>query len=137
MKSAHHRLVFLALLLVCFFCAASQVRPLNSKTSAASLKPADAATQARVNDAYGRLPLNFEINRGQADPSIKFLSRGGNYSFSLAPTGATLHLRDVSADQPATVRMKMVNANPSPKIEGMDQLPGRSNYLIGADPKQW
>jgi hypothetical protein len=49
MKSAHHRLVYLALLLVCMFCAASQVRTFNSTTRAASLKTADAATKARVN----------------------------------------------------------------------------------------
>ncbi len=137
MKSAHHRLVYLFLLMICFICAASQVRRLNSKTSATTLKTAGAATQAKLSETYGRLPLNFEVNRGQADPSIKFLARGGNYSFSLAPTEATLHLRDVSADRPATMRMKLINANPSPKIEGMDQLPGRSNYLIGANPKQW
>ncbi len=137
MKRILHPLVSLALLLICIFCAASQVRILNSKTSATTLKPADAATQAKVNESYGRLPLSFEINRGQADPSIKFLARGANYNFSIAPTEATLQFRDASTNQPATVRMNPVNANPSPKIEGLDQLPGKSNYLIGADPKQW
>ncbi|MGH9769874.1 MAG: SBBP repeat-containing protein, partial [Blastocatellia bacterium] len=110
---------------------------MNSKTSAATLKPADAATQAKVNEAYGKLPLSFEINRGQADPSVKFLSRGANYSFSLAATEATLRLRGASANQPATVRMKLVNANPSPWIEGVDQLPGKSNYLIGETRSKW
>ncbi len=137
MKKILHPLVSLALLLICLFCAASQVRKLNWKTSAATLKPAAASTQAKVNEAYGRLPLSFEINRGQADPSIKFISRGANYNFSLAPTEATLQFRDGSTNQPTTVRMKPVNANPSPKIEGTDQLPGKSNYLIGADQKQW
>src|SRR5215475_5487975 len=99
MKSTLHRLVCLSLLLVCLLCAASQVRTLNPKTRAASLKPAEAATRARVTEAYGALPLSFEVNRGQTDPSIKFLSRGANYSFSLAPTEATLQLRDVSANK--------------------------------------
>src|SRR5262249_6685328 len=137
MKSILHRLVSLALLLICLLCAASQVRPLSAKTSAAPLKPADAATQAKMNEAYGKLPLSFEVNQGQADPSIKFISRGANYTFSLAPTEATLKLRGDSANQPASVRMKLINANPSPKIEGVDQLPGKSNYLTGADPKSW
>src|SRR5262249_32128618 len=137
MKRILHPLVSLALLILCLFCAASQVRKLNAKTSAATLNPADAETQAKVNQSYGRLPLNFEINLGQADPSIKFIARGANYNFSLAPTEATLQFRDASTNQPATVRMKPVNANPSPKIEGMDQLQGRSNYLIGADQNQW
>ena len=64
MKSAHHRLVYLVLLLVCFFCVASQVRTSRSKTFASSLKPADTETKAKVNEAYGKLPLSFEVNRG-------------------------------------------------------------------------
>jgi hypothetical protein len=33
--------------------------------------------------------------------------------------------------------MKLVGANPNSKIDGMDQLPGKSNYFIGSDPKKW
>ena len=33
--------------------------------------------------------------------------------------------------------MKLVGANPSPKIEGSDELPGKSNYFIGNNPKKW
>jgi len=29
--------------------------------------------------AYGRSPLTFEDNTGQADPGVKFLSRGSGY----------------------------------------------------------
>ena len=32
--------------------------------------------QPRLATAYGKLPLSFEINRGQTDPQVKFLSRG-------------------------------------------------------------
>ena len=136
MKSIVHRSVSFSLLMACLICAASQVRTLNSKTRAASLNPA-AVTRAMMNETYARLPLSFEVNRGQVDASIKFISRGGNYNLSLAPTGATLHLTGASANQSATVRIKPVNANPSPKIEGADQLPGKSNYLIGSDRTRW
>jgi Ca2+-binding RTX toxin-like protein len=37
----------------------------------------------------------------------------------------------------ATVRMKLVGANPSPKMAGEAALPGKVNYLIGKDPKKW
>ena len=30
-----------------------------------------------------------------------------------------------------------MGANPNPKIVGMDELPGKSNYFIGNDPKKW
>ena len=33
--------------------------------------------------AYGKLPLSFEINRGQTDSRVKFLSRGSGYSLFL------------------------------------------------------
>ena len=35
------------------------------------------------------------------------------------------------------LRMKLVGANSAPKIEGSDQLPGKSNYFIGNDPSKW
>ena len=37
--------------------------------------PLGGAARARTQAAYGRLPLGFESNQGQADPSIRFLSR--------------------------------------------------------------
>jgi hypothetical protein len=33
--------------------------------------------------------------------------------------------------------MKIVGANPSAQIEGLDRLPGISNYFIGNDPAKW
>ena len=38
---------------------------------------ADAASQARVSETYGKLPLYFEANQGQTDPQARFLARGG------------------------------------------------------------
>ena len=37
----------------------------------------------------------------------------------------------------AVLRMKLVGANPSPRVAGADELPGKSNYFIGNDPKKW
>ena len=36
----------------------------------------------------------------------------------------------------ATVRMKLVDANPQPEMVGLDKLPGKSNYFVGYDPKK-
>ena len=33
--------------------------------------------------------------------------------------------------------MKLVNANPKAQIEGLERLPGISNYFIGNDSKKW
>src|SRR5207245_10091565 len=43
-------------------------------------------------EAYGKLPLSFEANDGQADPQVKFLSRGRAYTLFLTSTEAVLVL---------------------------------------------
>src|SRR5690349_5919956 len=60
--------------------------------SAAPLTAPDPATRARVEAAYGRLPLSFEANRGQAGAPVQFLARGNGYAVSLAAGGAVLGL---------------------------------------------
>ena len=35
------------------------------------------------------------------------------------------------------IRLKLIGANPNPKITGLDELPGKSNYFIGNDPAKW
>ena len=150
------------------------------------------ATQPRLAESYGNLPLSFEINRGQTDPQVKFLSRGSRYSLFLTGNEAVLSLKkpgassqkrvtppfraarqgrvsdlfsksaafpgllpttqqfkesfapreearvpDAESRAPAVVRMQLVGANSQAKVSGLDELPGRSNYFIGSDPKKW
>ena len=110
----------------------------------------------RRSDSYGNLPLSFEANRGQTDPSVRFLARGDGYGLFLTPTEAVLSLRapaqrersaaDRSAirggasEEPrhtAVVRMRLAGAKERPHITGLDQQPGTSNYFIGKDPERW
>jgi uncharacterized protein (TIGR03437 family) len=84
-----------------------------------------------IAEAYGKLPLSFESNQGQMGSEVNFLSRGKGYSLYLTSTGAVLSLRR------AMVRMKLVGANPSAQVTGLDRLPGKSNYFIGNDPHEW
>lgn len=46
-----------------------------------------------------------------------------------APSG-----QDLSPD---TLRMRLLGANPSPRVTGLQELPGKSNYLFGRDPGKW
>src|SRR5207248_803941 len=57
------------------------------------LTPADAATQARLSQAYGQLPLSFEANHGQAHAAVDFLSRGSGYTLFLTSGEAVLTLQ--------------------------------------------
>src|SRR6266568_21017 len=36
-----------------------------------------------------------------------------------------------------TLRMKLVGANQAAKVAALEELPGKSNYFIGSDPKKW
>ncbi len=129
---------------------------------------------------YGRLPLSFEPNRGQADARVKFLSRSSSHGLFLTSTEAVLqfpiancgsrfqpcqsanresefvHHKPQFADrkqtsQPqsrnlkseirdpdwASLRMKLLGANPAAKIIGEQELSGRSHYILGNDPNGW
>jgi hypothetical protein len=98
-------------------------------------------TRARVSEAYGRLPIRFEENAGQTGAEVKFLARGGGYNLFLTQSEAVLilpRLRSRSdADAQSIVRMKLIGADTAPQMEGLDRLPGRSNYLIGRDESRW
>jgi hypothetical protein len=50
-------------------------------------------TKPRLIASYGKLPLSFEVNRGQTASERKFLARGPGYGLFLAPTEAVLTLR--------------------------------------------
>src|SRR5438132_12551439 len=77
------------------------------------------------------LPLSFEPNLGQADASVRFLSRGDGYTLWLTSAEAVLSLRG------AALRMQFAGANGAPRLQGAGPLPGRSNYFPSGDPATW
>lgn len=112
-----------------------------------------AALSSRQISAYGHLPLSFEANQGQTDARARFIAHGPGYSLFLAADEAVLALRegttgqtsrskssgpaapDQSAD--AVLRVRLLDSNLKASIRGTDELPGKSNYFIGNDPKNW
>src|SRR5437879_2744049 len=122
-------------------------------------------TPAQLAETYGKVPLSFEANRGQTDPRVKFLSRGSGYTLFLTGDEAVLSLKSQKAGarsqnkkRPWSVvsgqlrktkttdqglrttdllRMKLVGANQAAKVTALDELPGKTNYFIGNDPKKW
>lgn len=112
--------------------------------------------------SYGALPLSFELNQGQTNERVKFLARSAGYLFFLTATETVMALENpaahrkgkenreargqVDADDSlnsrarpprSIVRMKLTGANPNPRLEGLDQLSGTSNYFAGSDPAGW
>ena len=51
-----------------------------------------AATQGRIRASYAALPLAFEANQGQVDPSVKYVARGSGYRLFLTSKQAILTL---------------------------------------------
>lgn len=103
-----------------------------------SAKPPSVSEIATLPGAnrYGDLPLSFEANQGQLDGQVRFVSRGSGYSFFLTQAGAVLSFsRDAHAD--AVLRMQFAGASPSTRVEGLDPLPGKSNYFAGSDSSRW
>jgi len=100
--------------------------------------PAGAATNARVSESYGKLPLQFEANRGQTHQDVRFLSRGAGYSLYLTAGEAVLLLSKPDADaKRVALRMSLVGAARKPVVTGVDELPGKVNYFVDKDPAKW
>ena len=62
-------------------------------TPTTSAKAKAAAPAARLERSLTRLPASFEVNAGQADARVKFISRGAGHTLLLTSEGATLALR--------------------------------------------
>jgi photosystem II stability/assembly factor-like uncharacterized protein len=98
-------------------------------------------------EAYGKLPLQFEANRGQTDERVRFVSRGDGYVMFLTGDEAVLALgRGVAPDSAkasdekqgySVLRMKLAGASPSPKVKGLEELSGKVNYFVGGDSSEW
>lgn len=120
------------------FVIALVILALASLTSLVSSANASAATTSAKNqimDSYGKLPLSFEPNQGQARSEVKFLSQGHGYTLLLTQNEAVLALKPLQGS--SIVRMKLLGANSSAEITPLEALPGKANYFIGNDPEKW
>ena len=114
--------------------------------------PAVAFAAARASESYGKLPLHFEANHGQAHKDVRFLSRGPGYGVYLTAGEAVLVLAKSNPDakrgarstpetkaqaKSVALRMSLVGAAREPQVTGLDELPGKANYLIDKDRSKW
>lgn len=95
----------------------------------------DEVRRARVFSAYGQLPLTFEANAGQVDPSVRFIGRSQGFTLFLTDREAVLSARGTSSKE-AVVRLRLAGGAPR-RPSGSNPLPTRSNYLLGNDPSRW
>jgi hypothetical protein len=103
-----------------------------------------------------KMPLFFEANEGQTDPNVRFLTRSGGYTMFLTPTETVLvegkngivsgdkfgktptaFQADARNAKQSVLRMELLGANAAPEFQGLQELPGKVNYLIGKDQAAW
>jgi Beta-propeller repeat len=123
-----------------------------------NIKPASANRDPKWAEAYGKLPMGFEENKGQTNSEVRFLAHGQGYQLFLTAQETVLEargskpldfsprhraesskkLRALKRKAPTSVvRMQLAGANTHPQIMGLNQLPGKTDYFIGGDSKKW
>src|SRR5437870_4413430 len=114
----------------------------SSETQAARKTEISETRQKKLQAALLNLPLSFEAGPG----TNEFRTRGHGYSLLLTATGLhfafardrgskglKLH-RIASHDE---ISIKLIGANDQATAVGLEQLPGKTNYLLGNDPTKW
>ncbi len=134
----------------------SDSNPICATASDAAPIAATSPTPVEVKaprQAFAKLALAFEANEGQANSQVDFLARGRGYSLQLTATGAAVsllepqnreepvHLDTAAAahagDDAIVLQMKFVDANPAAAGLAIEELPGKVNYFLGSDPRNW
>ncbi len=126
--------------------------PFRTKNGAA---PLDRLAKLELSEAYGKLPLSFEPNpftgTKQAPPEVRFISKGTGYTLfltqieavfalskaKLAPKNRGIKRDSLSFEKETFLHLRLLGSNQKAFCEGVEPLPGKSNYLIGNDPSQW
>ena len=140
------------------FASALPQGELHAQTAPKAPDGSTASTQQQQQIAASAItmPLFFEANEGQTDPSVRFLTRSGGYTMFLTPTETVLvegnngnlsgdkfgkGMRTFRADaknsKQSVLRMELLGANSAPEFQGLQELPGKVNYLIGRDQAGW
>ena len=117
---------------------------------------------ALVARPYDPSPLAFERNEGQMAADVAYAAHGADFSLFLTNDGAVLGLGgpefatgastgpdieqepsgpgDQRADGTTTeslVQMSWLNGREAVAVEGLNRLPGVTNYVWGDDPSAW
>ncbi len=120
------------------FSPFSEKKTLPSKEAEAS-----PSTKTDVIAQIVKLPMYFEKNEGQIDPSVKYLTREYGSTFYFTPREIVMVLQKQFQDtEPKTLtssvlKIQFVGAQVNPLITGIDEQPSKSNYFIGNQPEKW
>jgi uncharacterized repeat protein (TIGR01451 family) len=148
--------------ILCLFVHISSALPQDRLSAQTVEKRASGTTPAltpkdqQIAASAIHIPLFFEANEGQTDPSVRYLTRSNGYTMFLTPTETVLVegktvaksgnrfdrlaaplRKDEKASNQSVLRMELLGANSAPEFRGLEELPGKVNYIIGKDPEKW
>jgi len=138
--------IFLSLSSLAFLLSPAIQSTAGAQISSTVAIPSQSSAEASLVRNFGKLPLSFEVNQGQSDPCVKFLSHGNGYSLFLTDTAAVLVLSKQQSHSKLSghssaigdvIRMELQSARSNVDVKGVDELPGKANYFIGNDPTKW
>jgi hypothetical protein len=119
--------------------------------SAGAQSGAQVPSAASIHANYAKLPLRFELNQGQIDPRVRFVSRAPGYTAFLTSDGMVLSLRaqrvatslatsesvPPSPSKRSTLQFRLLGAAKNPSVVGEIPQLGRVNYFVGNNPAKW
>ncbi len=117
----------------------------------------NAQEQQEIAASAIKMPLFFEANQGQTDPSVRFLTRSGGYTMFLTPTetvlvegkdgvvsgnkfgkGLATFRADAKNSKQSVLRMELLGDESGAGISvDCKNCSGKVNYLIGKDQAAW
>jgi RHS repeat-associated protein len=132
---------------------ASTSAGINAPSLERTAQSQQAADDTSARASLGTLPLAFVPNSGQADSQARFVTHSMGGSLFFTPDGIAMALptpqasnndaahrgqrQRIRASRPLVVQMQFIDANATPRLTGLGNLPGKVNYLVGNDPSRW
>ncbi|HWZ81144.1 MAG TPA: SBBP repeat-containing protein [Terriglobales bacterium] len=115
-----------------FFSVSSAAIDARAATHSAAETTSKAALQ------YGKIPLAFEPNRGQAAPGVRYVSHARGISIFLRDHETTMVAADSDSGRanPVVIGFSFLGSNLATLPRAVSRQEGISNYLVG-DPAQW
>ncbi|PYV39316.1 MAG: hypothetical protein DMG06_23495 [Acidobacteria bacterium] len=100
-------------------------------------KPGGASPKSRIAEKFlahrslsSAAALRLGIQRPKDSPAL--LRYGQTHSLAQSELPSSPEPKATAA-----LRMKLVGANASPRVAGLEKLNGKSNYFLGKDPTKW
>ena len=96
-------------------------------------------SKSSIDSAYNKIKLAYEPLFSNTNDY--YLMRGPDFQALIQADEFRVNLkqpsRKLNTDTSHALRFQFLGADSKARMNGMDKLPGKSNYFIGDNPKQW